>query len=516
MIRRLVTLALEQPMFVVLGLLLFIGGGIAAFQALPVEAFPDVSDNQVTVITLYPGRAAEEVEKQVTIPLEVALSGVPHSVRVFSHTQFGLSYLTITFDDKADDYFARQQVMERLRDASLPDGVEPQMAPLSTAIGEIYRFQLRGKGTSTQDLRTLQDWVVERQLRQVPGVADLVTMGGSIKTYEVRPNPAKLRDHGIGLQDLVTALQRGNANAGGGYVAQGSQQYLIRGIGLLAKPFVAVLDFFQSMIELTDEKNGAEEEPTQAENIDALISAGTEEGLIEEEDRKLIQSVVEFGDKVVREVMTPRPNIVAISVEASLAELRQLVIHEQYSRIPVFEGTIDTVVGFVHVRDMFELDEDDRASRTVRELMRPIRSVPETKPVNDLMREMQQDNTHMVMVVDEYGNTAGLASMEDLVEVILGEIRDEHEPDSDVQEDGEGGYIVSGSFDVARLSDLLEFHPEEDIESTTVGGLVTEWLGRVPAAGESVERGGIHIDVLASDELRVAQVRVKRSQAVAQ
>jgi len=291
---------------------------------------------------------------------------------------------------------------------------------------------------------------------------------------------------------------------------------LIRGIGLLAKPFVAVLDFFQSMIELTDEKNGAEEEPTQAENIDALISAGTEEGLIEEEDRKLIQSVVEFGDKVVREVMTPRPNIVAISVEASLAELRQLVIHEQYSRIPVFEGTIDTVVGFVHVRDMFELDEDDRASRTVRELMRPIRSVPETKPVNDLMREMQQDNTHMVMVVDEYGNTAGLASMEDLVEVILGEIRDEHEPDSDVQEDGEGGYIVSGSFDVARLSDLLEFHPEEDIESTTVGGLVTEWLGRVPAAGESVERGGIHIDVLASDELRVAQVRVKRSQAVAQ
>ena len=234
MIRRLVSLALNQPMFVVLGLLLFIGAGIAAFKRLPVEAFPDVSDTQVTVITLYPGRAAEEVEKQVTIPLEVALSGLPHSVRVFSHTQFGLSYLTITFDDQANDYFARQQVNERLRDVALPDGVEPQMAPLSTAIGEIYRFQLRGKGMSTQDLRSLQDWVVERQLRQVSGVADLVTMGGSIKTYEVRPNPEKLRDHGIGLQDLVTALQRGNANAGGGYVAQGSQQYLIRGIGLLS------------------------------------------------------------------------------------------------------------------------------------------------------------------------------------------------------------------------------------------------------------------------------------------
>jgi putative hemolysin len=291
---------------------------------------------------------------------------------------------------------------------------------------------------------------------------------------------------------------------------------LIRGIGLLAKPCVAVLGFFQSMIDLTDVTNGTEEPPTQAENIDALISAGTEEGLIEEEDRKLIQSVVEFGDKIVREVMTPRPNIVAISADAPLDQLRQLVINEQYSRIPIYEGTIDQVVGFMHVRDMFELDEEERASRTVRELMRPIRFVPETKPVNDLMREMQQDNTHMVIVVDEYGNTAGLATMEDLVEVILGEIRDEHEPNSDVQEDGQGGYIVSGSFDMARLSDLLEFHPEEDIESTTVGGLVTEWLGRVPATGESVERDGIHIDVLASDELRVAQVRVRRSQPVAQ
>jgi len=291
---------------------------------------------------------------------------------------------------------------------------------------------------------------------------------------------------------------------------------LVRIVGLFAKPCVVMLGFFQSLVELTDENGSAEEPPTQAENIEALISAGTEEGLIEEEDRKLIQSVVEFGDKVVREVMTPRPNIVAVSADASLEELRELVIHEQYSRIPVYEGTIDTIIGFVHVRDMFELDEPERANRRVRELMRPIRFVPETKPVNDLMREMQQDNTHMVIVVDEYGNTAGLASMEDLVEVILGEIRDEHEPDSDVQEDGQGGYIVSGSFDVARLSDLLEFHPEEDLESTTVGGLVTEWLGRVPPPGESVERDGIHIDVLASDELRVAQVRIRRSQPVTQ
>jgi len=290
---------------------------------------------------------------------------------------------------------------------------------------------------------------------------------------------------------------------------------LLRALALAMKPATAVFLFFYSLMDIADESQGTEEAATPAENIEALIEAGTEEGLIHEEDRKLIQSVVEFGDKVVREVMTPRPNIVAIPVDSTLEELRQIVINEQYSRIPVYENTIDQIIGFVHVRDMFELEEEERVRRTVRELMRPIRFVPESKPVNDLMREMQQDNTHMVIVVDEYGNTAGLATMEDLVEVILGEIRDEHEPDSDVKEDGSGGYIVSGNFDVARLADLFEFRPQEEIESTTVGGLVTEWLGRVPRAGESVERDGLHIDVLASDELRVEQVRMRRSQAVA-
>jgi CBS domain containing-hemolysin-like protein len=280
------------------------------------------------------------------------------------------------------------------------------------------------------------------------------------------------------------------------------------------KPATAVFVFFYSLMDIADENQGTEEAATPAENIEALIEAGTEEGLIHEEDRKLIQSVVEFGDKVVREVMTPRPNIVAIPVDATLEELRQIVINEQYSRIPVYEGTIDQIIGFVHVRDMFELGEEERVRRTVRELMRPIRFVPESKPVNDLMREMQQDNTHMVIVVDEYGNTAGLATMEDLVEVILGEIRDEHEPDSDVAADGDG-YIVSGNFDLTRLADLFEFRPQGDIESTTVGGLVTEWLGRVPQPGESIERDGIRIEVLASDQLRVEQVRVSKAQAVA-
>jgi len=292
---------------------------------------------------------------------------------------------------------------------------------------------------------------------------------------------------------------------------------MLRGLAWMARPCVATLSFFQSLIDLADADTGAEEAPTSAENIEALISAGTEEGLIEEDDRKLIQSVVEFGDKVVREVMTPRPNIVAISADATLEQLRQLVINEQYSRIPVYEQNIDQVIGFVHVRDMFELQEVDREDRTVRGLVRPILFVPETKPVSDLMRQMQQENTHMVIVVDEYGNTAGLATMEDLLEVIIGEIRDEHEPVSDIKEDGQGGYIVSGNFDLDRVADLFEsFHREGDIESTTVGGLVSEWLGRVPKAGEFVDRDGVRVEVLASDDLRVEQVRISKSQTVAQ
>ncbi|MBX5493706.1 MAG: HlyC/CorC family transporter [Bryobacteraceae bacterium] len=281
-------------------------------------------------------------------------------------------------------------------------------------------------------------------------------------------------------------------------------------VTIVTRPLISVLTFFQTLVEIGNGKEHPEEEANSAEHIDALITAGTEEGIIEEEDRKLIQSVMSFGDKQVREVMTPRPNIIAIPSDKSLEQLRQLVVHEQYSRIPVYEGDIDHIIGFVHVRDMFEVDPDTRESHTVRELLRPIRPVPETKAVDDLLREMQRDGTHMVVVVDEYGNTAGIVTMEDLVEEIFGEIRDEHEPARDITVEDSGAYVVSGSFDLDHLSDLVEFRPEAETESTTVGGLVSEWLGRVPAPGEVVERDGIRIEVLAGNELRVEQVRISR------
>lgn len=284
-------------------------------------------------------------------------------------------------------------------------------------------------------------------------------------------------------------------------------------VALLAvTPLLWALEFLQSLFELGDAQTA--EEPTRPEeHIEALISAGEEEGIIEKGDRELIQSVVAFGDKTVREVMTPRPRIVAIREDASLEELRQLVIHEQFSRIPAYDGSIDQITGFVHVRDMFELNDEQRTGRKVRDIMRPIRGVPESKPVNDLMREMQEEGAHMVVVVDEYGSTAGIVTMEDMVEEIVGEIHDEHEPDRDFREDPDGSYVVSGSFDLGRLRELLDFHPQDDTESTTVGGLITEWLGHVPIVGEETEREGIKIRVLAANHLRVDQVRVAKAAA---
>lgn len=231
--KRLIHIALNQPLMVLMATLLFILAGVVAFKNLSVEAFPDVTDTQVTVIALYPGRAAEEVEKQVSLPIEVALSGLPNSIRVFSHTQFGLSFTVVTYDDKADVNIARQQVNERLRGIDLPQGVEADVMPNATPVGEVMRYRLKGDGKTTTELRTLQDWVVERTLRQVPGVADVVGMGGYIKQYEVQPDLQKLRAYKLTLQDLQDALGRSNANAGGSYVAQGAQQFAIRGIGLL-------------------------------------------------------------------------------------------------------------------------------------------------------------------------------------------------------------------------------------------------------------------------------------------
>lgn len=336
MISRIVYFALHQKLFVWLGLGIFVAAGLAAFKNLPIEAFPDVSDIQVNVITLYPGRAAEEVERQVTIPIETALAGTPNSVRVFSHTQFGLSFMMVTFNDKATDVTARQQVIERLRAVDLPAGVQPDLAPLSTAIGEIYRFRLAGKGYTPQELRTLQDWVVEKNLRQVPGVADLVTIGGSIKQYEVNPNLARMRDAGVSLSQLFTALERGNANAGGGAVAHGRQQYLLRSLG----SFRSSSDIANVVVA---EVHGT---PILVKDVaDVRVGAAPRQGLMAQDDEEDIIS----GIVVMRKGENPSQVLEALKEKIALLNAqvlpRGVQIVPYYDRSTLIDKTLRTVFG---------------------------------------------------------------------------------------------------------------------------------------------------------------------------
>ena len=256
---------------------------------------------------------------------------------------------------------------------------------------------------------------------------------------------------------------------------------LLRVSILAVYPLVAISRFLHHFATLGKEEAEIEE-PTPSENIEALMTAGEEEGLLEQDDRRLIRSVVEFGDKTVREVMTPRPEIFAVPAETTLGHLKQMLAARRFSRIPVYQGALDHILGFVHAHDILPLKDQELANKNVGQLLRPLIFVPETKSVSNLLKEMQQ-KAQMAIVVDEYGSVAGLVTVEDMVEEIVGEIRDEHDA-PDATPHGKGSYSVSGSMDLGRLHDLFGVRIEEAGEATTLSGLVTAALGRVPAPGE--------------------------------
>ena len=206
--------------------------GYYAYANLTVEAFPDPTDTQVQVITIYPGQPTEEVERRVSLPLERALNGTPGLFRLRSISLFGLSFVTLTFNDGVDEMKARQQVMERMGQAELPRGIQPGMGPMATPIGEVYRYTLEGAGADPMELRTLQDWVVRPQILQVQGVADVVSLGGLQREVHVEPDPPKMAALGVGLNDVFQALQKASDNATGGYVERGSEMFVIRSLGI--------------------------------------------------------------------------------------------------------------------------------------------------------------------------------------------------------------------------------------------------------------------------------------------
>ncbi len=286
--------------------------------------------------------------------------------------------------------------------------------------------------------------------------------------------------------------------------------WLLRMLIYLVLPITIVIGFLQSVASLT-RQNTREQPESVSEAVDALIEAGQEEGIIQEGDRDLIQSAVEFSGKTVREAMKPRPEIFAVPVETTVERFIEMLRRKHYSRVPVYSESIHNIKGVVYAQDVLQVPDSEAAKRTLDTLMRrDVYFVPESKLGSDLLREMQKNNIRMAIVVDEYGGVAGLVTIEDLVEEIVGEIRDEHEKPESVREN-ERSYIVSGGMDVDRLSELFGTRPEGR-ESATVAGLVSELAGHIPRKGETVDDDGLRFEVIEATDRKVERVRISALQ----
>jgi putative hemolysin len=321
----------------------------------------------------------------------------------------------------------------------------------------------------------------------------------------------------------------------------GGIAWLIRLLFYALLPLTLAIELLLSIAGLAQPEVTEPERPNEA--MDALLEAGEEEGVLDEEDRELVRSVVEFGDKVARAVMTPRPEMFAVAAKTSLEVFIAEVRAHNFSRVPVYGESLDEITGIAFARDLLGVKDTEAAHRTVAEIQRPALFIPETKKVNELLREMQSQKQHMSIVIDEYGGVAGLVTIEDLIEAIVGEIEDEHDApaDEDVPvAEPEGTWLLSGSFEVARLRELFDNpspaasddaeldedaaretadeppapRPEESLaellagyEATTIGGLVSEIAGHIPLPGEVVEDGPLRLEVIASTDRRVERVR---------
>ena len=236
MLNKLIEFVLTQRVFVLLMTAALCAFGYRAVTNLSIEAFPDVQDTQVIIVTQYPGQAPEEVERTVTLPIEREMSGVPRQTQLRSVTISGLSVVTLTFADGTDDYFARQQVLEKLQGVDLPLGLAPTLAPLTTAVGEVYRYVVDApKDMSPNEIRALQDWIIRPNLRIVPGIADVISFGGTVKEYQVQVDPYALKRYGVSIADVSQALTNNSSNIGGGFVRRGDEALVIRGIGIFQR-----------------------------------------------------------------------------------------------------------------------------------------------------------------------------------------------------------------------------------------------------------------------------------------
>lgn len=287
---------------------------------------------------------------------------------------------------------------------------------------------------------------------------------------------------------------------------------VIRGFLWIVWPFRVLQELAASVARISDD-HPSDSHATDGEAIEALVDAAEQEGILEPSEAHMIEQVVEFSDKRVLEFMTPRPEVVAIPASATVAQLRTLLIDTKFSRIPVYEESLDDVTGIAFARDLLQVPESEAANRTVRELARPAFFVPETKHGSDLLKEMQRRNQQMAIVVDEHGSVAGIVTVEDLVEEIIGEIGEEDRvPSPDAVREPDGSLILRGSVSVEKVQELfgVEWDVKEEESATTIAGLLNQVAGRVPAAGEQLQYGGLRFEILEANQRKVLRLRARR------
>ena len=292
---------------------------------------------------------------------------------------------------------------------------------------------------------------------------------------------------------------------------------LIRGAMWFVWPVRVFLEGAESLARISEHEAEKTEEQRTEEGIEALVEAAEEEGIIEPEQADLIEQVVEFSDKRVREVMTPRPDIVALPAEATLEELHAKVVETKFSKIPVYEKSLDDIFGVAYAQDLLSVTDQDLPKRKLRELARPVLFIPETKAGSELLREMRQKGQPMAVVIDEHGTVAGIATVEDLVEEIVGESGNDGTPPApDVVREPDGGLVMRGSLAIGDVEELLgvKFGDQADETVTTLAGLLSHVSGKVPAPGDKIDLEGHRFEVLEANQRKVLRVRI-RAQATA-
>lgn len=286
---------------------------------------------------------------------------------------------------------------------------------------------------------------------------------------------------------------------------------VIRGFAWLIWPVQSVLDFAISILHISDEPGDAPSGDQQA--MEAIVDAATEEGIIEQDEARLIEQVVEFSDKRVREVMTPRPDVVSITANATVEDLRRVFVATKLSRLPVYENNLDEIIGIVIARDILQIPESEAARKTVHDLVRPALFVPEAKMGSSLLREMQRKNQQMAIVIDEYGSMAGVVTAEDLVEEIVGEIGEEdRHPAPDVVRESDGSMVLRGSTGIEKLKDLFGMELQSDqaeSSAATIAGLLNHVAGHVPEPGEKINYDGLQFEVLEANQRKVLRLRAQ-------